>query len=428
MYRGRVPFLLGDYDPHRFTTEDYDYWLRVNELLNLHHADFTEPVYEYRFHSDSLTARDTEMGITQNRPRLMLFDDFRRDLILSPLMWILETDTDSAGAVNLLADLRGRIARLGHVGITTLSDRISSWPRLWLPSVYLYVTSSQQVGPPSVAAPAQALKVLVHAGAHPLPARIPEGWDMCIALAQHPSVPGRLEKDYQGWFFASDTSTLFTAIDIRARSRAFELLEDELAHPVTSDMRLSAVVCAFGEKTRLHDTLASLAHQTLPLQDYEVIVVDNNPDGEPVSAITSAIRLSEYSGCPAHLRYVHCPLQGLSDARNAGISEAHGDILCFIDDDATACPDWLENIAQAFAAHPGTGVIGGHIVLQPPEPRPKILRPGLEPYWSQFITPYPGYTEVEAWGDLPWGANWSARRAGPLGHRRLSHGLRSPRP
>jgi GT2 family glycosyltransferase len=84
--------------------------------------------------------------------------------------------------------------------------------------------------------------------------------------------------------------------------------------------------------------------------------------------------------------------------------------VCFLDDDAIACPDWLERIEQAFSEHPEAGAIGGHILLQVPEPRPRVLKEGLEPLWSQFITAYTGYTEVNEWNRFPWGANWSARR------------------
>lgn len=40
---------------------------------------------------------------------------------------------------------------------------------------------------------------------------------------------------------------------------------------------------------------------------------------------------------------------GLSQARNLGIKEAKGDIIAFIDDDALAFPDWLEEIVKAFS-------------------------------------------------------------------------------
>src|SRR6266545_6305190 len=79
LYRNQVDFLLGDYSRFRFGTEDYDYWMQVNSLFTLRHADFAEPLYDVRFHSASLTARDDELGITRSREGLMVFDDARRD-------------------------------------------------------------------------------------------------------------------------------------------------------------------------------------------------------------------------------------------------------------------------------------------------------------------------------------------------------------
>lgn len=40
--------------------------------------------------------------------------------------------------------------------------------------------------------------------------------------------------------------------------------------------------------------------------------------------------------------------QGLSETRNVGIRASRGDIIAFIDDDALAEPDWLENLISPF--------------------------------------------------------------------------------
>ena len=173
---------------------------------------------------------------------------------------------------------------------------------------------------------------------------------------------------------------------------------------------LSVVVCTYGRDGSLSATVQSLAHQTIPVQDYEVLIVDNTPGESGVPVAVSELRRAFFAQYPDHLRFVNCPIQGLSHARNAGLSEARGEIVCFIDDDAVACTDWLEQIVAAYEGRPQTAVVGGHIRLQPPEPRPQVLRDGLESYWSQFITPYAGYTEVDDWSEFPWGANWSARR------------------
>ncbi len=77
LYRAGCDSVLGGYSPHLFLLEDYDYFMRMNSLFKIHHRR-GEPLYEYRFHEDSLTAHDRELEITASRPKLMEFDAYRR--------------------------------------------------------------------------------------------------------------------------------------------------------------------------------------------------------------------------------------------------------------------------------------------------------------------------------------------------------------
>ena len=92
MYRAKAKEVIGCYSSYKHTLEDYDYWMRMNSLLNIHHTSFKEPAYLYRWHSGSLTAKDKELGITKNRYKLMLLDDARRDFYMSPLLWYVKAD------------------------------------------------------------------------------------------------------------------------------------------------------------------------------------------------------------------------------------------------------------------------------------------------------------------------------------------------
>ena len=123
---------------------------------------------------------------------------------------------------------------------------------------------------------------------------------------------------------------------------------------------------------------------------------------------TSDLRNSREN--PSHLRLIHCPILGLSFARNAGISEAASELLLFIDDDATADYRLLEEYIKAYKNHPEAGVIGGHIILERPRDLFMVWKAGWERYWSQFITGYTAFTVVNKWWEYPWGANWLARR------------------
>ena len=114
---------------------------------------------------------------------------------------------------------------------------------------------------------------------------------------------------------------------------------------------ISVVVCAYTER-RWDDLIAaieSLQSQTLPPRDI-ILVVDHNP------ALLTRAR-EQFQG----LNLIeNCLARGLSGARNSGIKVAQGNIIAFMDEDAEAAPDWLENLAAHYADADVMGV-GGSI-------------------------------------------------------------------
>lgn len=103
---------------------------------------------------------------------------------------------------------------------------------------------------------------------------------------------------------------------------------------------------------RLQRTLAGLRAQTLPVAQWEIILVDN--------ASTPAVELATFAGAaPANVRVVREPQLGLTSARRRGLGEACGEFAVLVDDDNVLAPDYLANVAQLFAAHPRIGALGG---------------------------------------------------------------------
>ena len=408
LYRDRVATLLGDYSRFRFGTEDYDYWMRLNALLTLRHADFTDPVYEYRFCSGSLTDRDEEIGITRNRGFLMVFDDFRRDFCVAPQAWLVEADGTPA-AERVASALRGEIARARHLSVDASAVR-DGWPRLWAPLVAVRIVSpdgdAALTSAPRDGVPESALRVLVVAGAAPATTAVDPGWDLCVAESGEPVPLG----DHRGWIVAPGAAVLFTALDVRSRSHHFEKIELEHHQPPAPSCEVSAIVCTWRRGERLRACLTALAEQTLARDDYEIVVVNNDPADGSVREQVEELRARYFAADGERLRLIDCPFQGLSSARNAGIGEARGAVCTFVDDDAVPSRDLLERLWTAFAEHPRAGVVGGHIRLRAPEPTPAVVAEGGGQYWSEFLTPHKSYVEVDAWWELPWGANWSARR------------------
>ncbi|MBJ7458400.1 MAG: glycosyltransferase family 2 protein [Thermoleophilaceae bacterium] len=125
---------------------------------------------------------------------------------------------------------------------------------------------------------------------------------------------------------------------------------------------MSAIVCAYtmsrlGELSR---AVESLENQSRPVDEI-IVVIDNNRELMAVASerFTSAI-VVENAGA-----------RGLSTARNTGVALATGDVIFFLDDDATAAEDWIERILAVYADSRAVGV-GGRV-----EP----VWPGLRPSW-----------------------------------------------
>jgi len=111
----------------------------------------------------------------------------------------------------------------------------------------------------------------------------------------------------------------------------------------------SAVICVYTEDRwdQINAAIDSVRAQTLPSAEI-VIVVDHNPVlYKRLVAVMPDVRVVE-----------NREAQGLSGGRNTGASLTRGEIIAFLDDDATAHPDWLKYLAEAYANPDITGVGG----------------------------------------------------------------------
>ena len=140
---------------------------------------------------------------------------------------------------------------------------------------------------------------------------------------------------------------------------------------------ISAIVCTRQRARYLDLALSGLRRQTLAFSLFEVLVVDNGSTDD-----TRAV-VERYTDSSWNLHYVFEPRIGLSHARNRGACEAHCGLLAFIDDDAVANPDWLEQAVKALS-NGGTqiGVVGGRVMAIWESPRPSWLGDDLLPFLS----------------------------------------------
>ncbi len=127
---------------------------------------------------------------------------------------------------------------------------------------------------------------------------------------------------------------------------------------INNEKSVSVVICAYTEDRwqDLLDAVASLCHQTVRPCEIIVVIDDNS------SLFTrSSVHFRDVPGAQIITVVENCEQPGLSGARNTGIAIAIGEILAFLDDDAMAAHDWVEQLISGFADPTVMGV-GGTIV------------------------------------------------------------------
>ena len=168
---------------------------------------------------------------------------------------------------------------------------------------------------------------------------------------------------------------------------------------------LSLVIATYNRAEQLMVTLESVATQSHPHTAWECIVVDNNSGDDTRS------RVEAFAAAHPELqiRYHFEQNQGLSYARNRGISEAQGEIVAFIDDDETIVEEFIEAYVELFASHNDAMSAGGKIVAHYPTGRPGWMskyteQPIANPMdFGESVKPFPK-------GRIPGGGNMAMRR------------------
>lgn len=136
---------------------------------------------------------------------------------------------------------------------------------------------------------------------------------------------------------------------------------------------ISIIIPTLESPASLVKLLESIERQDFPVEKREILVVHNFPDPrrKPLSQRTSVA-----------VREIIAPSPGANNARNAGIAEARGDILFFVDDDCFfGRRDFLRRLEEHHQQLPEAAAIGG----------PYRLKPGSS-FWSRAY-----HHNMESW-------------------------------
>jgi glycosyltransferase involved in cell wall biosynthesis len=201
-----------------------------------------------------------------------------------------------------------------------------------------------------------------------------------------------------------------------------------MGSPADSEQpRVSVVVATFNRAERLGRLLAGLRAQTLPPDEFEIVIVDDaSSDG------TAAILAEAVAAGDLNLRVVrHGENRGRATSRQDGWQTAAAELIAFTDDDCVPAPDWLEAGLAACAASPGA-IVQGRTEPDPAEeerlgPFSRTVRvPEYDAAFQTCNVIYPravlqsvGGFDTEAFGRVHGGEDsdlaWRAIKAGATG-------------
>ncbi|HAV12560.1 MAG TPA: family 2 glycosyl transferase [Opitutae bacterium] len=152
-------------------------------------------------------------------------------------------------------------------------------------------------------------------------------------------------------------------------------------------MNISVVICTHNPAFEaLRETLEGLRQQTLPVDQWELVLVDN--------ASTVPLKAEELCVGLTNGRLVTEPKPGLTPARLRGLKESSGQLIVYVDDDNVLGPDYLEHALELFRTRPELGAFGGSIEAVFSEDPPEWTRP----YWYLLAI---RETPEDRWGFLP---------------------------
>ena len=168
-------------------------------------------------------------------------------------------------------------------------------------------------------------------------------------------------------------------------------------------LQASVIICAHNPRPDYFArVLDSLRSQTLPLDNWELLIIDN--------ASKTPLAPDWHISWHPKARHVVESELGVAAARRRGIREARADVIVFVDDDNVLDKTYLTQAVGIGRDWPllgawGSGTIQADFEVKPPEPIIKFLgylalRETASPQWSNVAS---------CWQAMPWGAGLCVR-------------------
>ncbi len=163
-------------------------------------------------------------------------------------------------------------------------------------------------------------------------------------------------------------------------------------------LEISVIICSHNPRPHyLRRVLDALRKQTLPVNKWELLLIDNASDErlEPTWDVT----------WHPNGRHIFEDQLGVAYARQRGMREMHADLLVFVDDDNVLDPNYLTEVTRISRNWPQLGVWGSGNIDPEFELNP--------PNYLKELVPYVALRNADAayWSNIPtckWATPWGA--------------------
>lgn len=121
---------------------------------------------------------------------------------------------------------------------------------------------------------------------------------------------------------------------------------------------ISVIICTYNRGKYLERAIDSCIAQSLDVSRFEINIIDN------ASRDDTKVIVEKYMKRYPHVRYFYESEQGLNKARTFGARVSRRQYIAYLDSDAYADKEWLNNLLDAFQTQePRPVCVGGKIFL-----------------------------------------------------------------
>lgn len=119
-----------------------------------------------------------------------------------------------------------------------------------------------------------------------------------------------------------------------------------------NNIKFSVVIPTYRRHSSLQECIKALCSQLRNKEDFEIVVINDGGEGEPLGNSYSQI----------NIRYLSIEHKGAAAARNFALRNAKGEIILFLDDDSIVAEGWADATVKNWQEFADVDGIGGYVL------------------------------------------------------------------